>query len=275
MRWPPAASGRARSPRPGVPGRRPAQRPELLRKLELLALIVRLPGVAVQRLRPLCHALVFQPADALAVLEQKRHFVRADFEHAAAAAGLARCRVPSEPRIEESGVVHAKFAGARLVGEHLGGEVRRDRDRFLGHQDVELVGIEDQPRVAMKLDGLPVLERIVVTPVQVDPSRVLLGTPADERALDARAPQVDGERQEPAPGCGRRGVDDLPLGDQLSPLRLRNRLGGLAARALEPELVQPGPRPDHHAEATRGHLEVELALVSLLDLVKQRGTIGD
>ncbi len=48
--------------------------------------------------------------------------------------------VESEAGVEEAGVVGAQLAAGRVVRRHLGGQVRRDAHRLVGHQEVEALG---------------------------------------------------------------------------------------------------------------------------------------
>ena len=77
------------------------------------------------------------------MLEDERHFVRADLEHGARAfaAGVA----VAEAGVEEAGVVDAELADQRVVGDHLGGIAGRHAHRLLRGEDVELGRVEDRP----------------------------------------------------------------------------------------------------------------------------------
>ena len=111
--------------------------------------------------------------------------------------------------------MHPELAGARVVREHFRRVVGRDRDRFLGHQDIKLVRVERQRGLLVNAQRLPEIQRIVVAPIQIDALGVFLGAPADERVVGAGAAQVHGERQDPRPVArlGRRrrvAADDEP-----------------------------------------------------------------
>src|SRR4051812_26957707 len=82
--------------------------PEMLRELERLRLVVRADAGAVERLRPLHHLLVDQPAYDLAVLEDERHLARTHLQHGART--LAAGARIAEARVEESRIVHAELA---------------------------------------------------------------------------------------------------------------------------------------------------------------------
>ena len=51
----------------------------------------------------------------------------------------------TEARVHEAGVMHAKLAHERIERHHLGRMRRRNVHSFLRRQNVELIGIEDQP----------------------------------------------------------------------------------------------------------------------------------
>src|SRR5882672_1554463 len=76
--------------------------PKMLAQLQALRLIVRADALAVQRLGPRQHFLVDQPADDLAVLQDERHFARANFQHRARA--LPAGAGVSKTGIEEAGI---------------------------------------------------------------------------------------------------------------------------------------------------------------------------
>src|SRR5713226_3468009 len=92
--------------------RRHASRPEMLRQLEALRLVVRADALAVELVGPRQHPLVDQAADGLAVLQDERHLARAHLEHRARAAP-AGARI-AEAGIEEARVVHAELAHQRI-----------------------------------------------------------------------------------------------------------------------------------------------------------------
>src|SRR4029077_10712894 len=121
----------------------------------------------------------------LAMLEQKRHFVRAHLEYAAAAPRLSVGRVPAESRIEEAGVVPPELTGTCVIGQHLRGVFRWHGDRLLGHEYVELIRNQGERILPVKAHGLPEVERIVVAPLQVDALGVLLRAPTDQGIVRA------------------------------------------------------------------------------------------
>src|SRR5215471_4435528 len=116
--------------------------PEMLRQLQALCLIVRPDARAIERLRPCQHILVDQAPDDLAVLQDERHLTRAHFQHRARAVSAGPCI--AEARIEEARIVHTELTYQRIERHHLGGVVGRHLHGFLGGEDVELVGIEDE-----------------------------------------------------------------------------------------------------------------------------------
>src|SRR5579859_1321612 len=152
---------------------------ELLAEAQALALVIRADALAVELVRPLGQPLIDEPADHLAVLDQERHLMRADLEHGAAAGapGLAQ----TEAGIEEAGVMHPEFADQAVIGQHLGGMVRRYDDGFLRCQDIEIIGIEDDAGAAAPIDRLPEIERLVMAdPVEVDQAGMAAGAIAHE-----------------------------------------------------------------------------------------------
>src|SRR5277367_2271889 len=154
---------------------------EVLRKLQALRLIVRTDALTVHRIGPSQHFFVDQAADDLAVLENERHFARAHFQYRtrtfAAGAGIA------EAGIEEARIVHAEFADQRIERHHLGGVIRRHLDGFLGGQDVELTGIENEAAVGPRCNRLPeFVDGITAATVNIDHARVALGAVADKAA---------------------------------------------------------------------------------------------
>src|SRR6185437_5349265 len=126
-------------------GRLTRSDPEMLAQFQALGLIVRADLLAVHGVGPRQHLFIDQPADDLAMLEDERHLARAHLQHRArplpAGAGIA------EAGVEEAGIVHPEFADQGIERHHLGGVIRRHLHGFLGGQDVELAGVEDQAAV--------------------------------------------------------------------------------------------------------------------------------
>ncbi len=80
--------------------------------------------------------------------------------------------------------MHPKLANQRIERHHFGGVVEGNRDALARHQDVELVGIQDQIAGSPRLDRVPIGIWIEHSqPIDVDQPGVPLGTPADARAL--------------------------------------------------------------------------------------------
>ena len=125
------------------------------------------------------------------MLEDERHLARAHFQHRAralpAGAGIA------ETGIEEAGVMHAEFADQRIERHHLGGIVRRHLHGFLGREDVEFAGIEDEPR-PVGGDRLPeFVDAVAAAAIDIDHAGVTLGAIADE-AAGVLAGEIDRQR---------------------------------------------------------------------------------
>src|SRR5258707_14985262 len=96
--------------------------------------------------------------------------------------------------IEEAGIMHAELADQGIERPHLGGVIRRHLHGFLGGEDVELAGIEDQAAVRARRDRLPELsDRIAAAAVDIDHTGVALGAVAD-KAVGVRATEIDAER---------------------------------------------------------------------------------
>ncbi len=124
--------------------------------------------------------------------EQERHLATAHFEHgaAAAAAGVGM----AEAGVEEAGIVHAELTYQRIERHHLGSIVGRHVHAFARHQDIELVGIENELVGAAVDQRLPIVEHVErILDVHVDHRRVPLGAEADEAAA-ALALEVDRQR---------------------------------------------------------------------------------
>src|SRR5436309_9906071 len=91
---------------------------EMLGQCEPLALIGGADGAPVELVRAGDQALVDEAAQNLAVLDQKRHLVRAHLENGAAA-GPAALR-GAKARIKEAGEMDAELADEGVVREHFG-----------------------------------------------------------------------------------------------------------------------------------------------------------
>src|SRR5262245_33836041 len=94
-----------------------ADRPEMLRQLQALRLVVGAEISAVERGRARAHALVDETPDDLAVLQDEGHFMAAHFEDRAAARP-ARRRM-AESGVEEAGIMDAELADQRVERRHL------------------------------------------------------------------------------------------------------------------------------------------------------------
>src|SRR4029077_18066571 len=120
-----------------------------------------------------------QPSHDLAVLEDERYLARAHFEDGARA--LPTGADIAEAGIEEAGIVHPEFADQRIERHHLRGVIRRHLHGFLGSEDVELAGIEDQAAIRPRRDRLPeFIHRITAAAIDIDHAGMALGAVADE-----------------------------------------------------------------------------------------------
>ena len=111
--------------------------------------------------------------------------MRAYFEHRTAASAAAFDS--TEAGIEKTGKVHAKLADKGVVGQHFGGMVGRHDDCFARGQNVEIVGVENDPArlswPAMSIDRLPEIARVVVVdPIDIDQIGVAACLVADDTA---------------------------------------------------------------------------------------------
>ena len=101
-------------------------------------------------------------------LRRFRQWIRYRIPSVEAAGKLDRSRKGIRSGVEEAGVVHAKLADQRIERHHLGRIVGRHLHGFLRGQDVELVGIEDQPPLTPRLYRLPEIgDRIGAGPVHI------------------------------------------------------------------------------------------------------------
>src|SRR5437899_1182251 len=112
------------------------------------------------------------------MLERERNVVRPDLEHRRS----ARRAVGhiAKARVEETRVVGPELASRRVIGGHLGREVRWDPDAFPRYKEIELTGPEDE-LPARRFDALPVVADFVgVLEVEVEEPGALLGSISDE-----------------------------------------------------------------------------------------------
>ena len=240
----------------------------MLGQLEALRLVVRADAHAVERRWPRQHLLIDQTADDLAVLEDERHLARAHLQHRAGAAAAGA--LVAEARIEEAGVVHAEFADQRIERHHLGGVVRRHLHRFLGSEDVELVGIEDQALVGARRDRLPEIgDGVAVALLDVDQAGVALGAIADEVVL-AEAREIDADRDAVA-DIGR-GV----VGEAFLVVQGAQRCGiEQTVAAAKADLRQPRAFAHQHRKCLRADLGVKRTVVAGVDAIEAPRAVGD
>lgn len=169
----------------------------MLRELEPLRLIIGAEVEAVKPLRAVQHVFVDETADDLAMLQNERHLVTADFEHRPAAAAAGRRM--AEPGVKETGIMNAELAHQRIERRHLGGIEWRYMNGLAGNEDVEFVRVEDEVIAAAAVEGLPEIEnRMLGFLVDVDDRCVMLAAIADQ-PVGAGALEVDG-KGDPAAG---------------------------------------------------------------------------
>src|SRR5579862_1696215 len=153
----------------------------MLGEFQALRLIVGADALTIHRMRPRQHFLVDETADDLAVLENEGHLARAHFQDSARA--LAAGTGIAEAGIEKPRVVHAEFADQWVERHHLGSVVRRHLHGFLGRENVELAGIENEAAVRPRRNRFPELvDSIAAATVDIDDAGVTLGAIADETA---------------------------------------------------------------------------------------------
>ena len=122
--------------------------------------------------------------------------MRPYLEHRRRALHLAVDAIP-EPGVEEPGVVNAVLPDGWIERHHLGRVVRRHAHAFLGRQNVELSGVEDELLRLVRTDRIPERgRRVVVDSGEIDQRRVaprpVGGGPAVPRAV-----QINGDRESP------------------------------------------------------------------------------
>ena len=164
----------------------------MLGEFQALGLVVRLEVGPVEMVRAFFHPLIDEASDGLAILENERHFVAADLKHGPAAEA-AGGRV-TETRIEEAGIVNAELADQWIEGRHFCGVVGRNVNGFARHEDIELVGIEDQFLAVSHMQRLPEIEHVErVAPVDIDDGGMVFAAIADEAVGVARQIDRDGD----------------------------------------------------------------------------------
>ena len=166
--------------------------------------------------------------------------------------------------------MHAEFADQRIERHHLGRVVRRHLHRFLGSQDVELAGIEDQAAIAPRLDRLPeLIDGVAAAAIDIDHAGMALGAIAD-KAAGVFAGQIDADRH----AMGEIGIIDI---DQ--PLGLMQRVEFAGAQRgfadPEPELRQPRAFAQQHRKGFGADLGIKRAVVTGIDTVEPPGAVGD
>src|SRR4051812_1257282 len=121
----------------------------MLRKLQLLALVVRGADPAVETVRLLDQTLISEPPYHLPVFEDEWHLVTPHFQHGPAT-GIAALG-EAEARVEKARVVDPELAHQWIDRDHFGSVARRYVQALLGSENVEFVWIEDQASVLARL----------------------------------------------------------------------------------------------------------------------------
>ncbi len=168
-----------------------------------------------------------------------------------------------------------QLAAGRFVGHHLGGIARRDADPLLGGQDIELFGLQEQASAAVAADGLPEIQRRIVSDLrQVDDVAVLLGAVADDRLRPTLGAQQVDPQKEPLVRAQVAGGDGVPRGfivkEQGSGfVEGSNVVVPNGRRALnESELVEALPGLHLDGERAGHDFEVERARIAGADVVE-------
>src|SRR3982074_3396554 len=157
---------------------------EVLAECVLLALIVRVQRVSVSQVRGLEHPLETQLADLLPMIDGKRHVMRAHLESGAAAGDPVRSRIIAETRVEEAGVVGSQLPAGGVIGGHLGRVLGRDAHAVLREEEVELLGVQDDPIARLRVNFLPEIVRCVAGRLtQVNEQAIFLGPVTHHRPL--------------------------------------------------------------------------------------------
>ena len=108
----------------------------------------------------------------------------------------------TEARVEEARIMNAKLTNRRVDWSHLRSKVRGNLHSLPRSQDVELVGIEDQPPILAGENWLPeILHYVAAHPADVDDVAVLDRPVADDGL--AQTSKID--PQAPRPHAGRAG----------------------------------------------------------------------
>src|SRR3989338_1459575 len=152
---------------------------ELLGQLKALSLIVRTDVLPVQKLGPSRHTLISKPSDRLPMLEQERHLVRAHFQNSPAASRFICFGIPTESRIKKTGIMNPEFTCTGVVRHHLSRIIRRHRNRFFRHQDIEFMRVQYQGKCFVNKDWLPEIQRLIIPPFQVDTLSIFSRTISD------------------------------------------------------------------------------------------------
>src|SRR6202041_4067091 len=87
----------------------------------------------------------------------------------------------AEAGIEEASIMHAEFADQGIERHHLRGIIPRHLHGFLGRQNVELAGIENEAAVGPRRYRLPeFVDRVAAATIDIDHAGGTLGAVTDK-----------------------------------------------------------------------------------------------
>src|SRR5271169_6242139 len=118
----------------------------MFRQFQPLSLIVRHRRRAIERVGAIGKFFKDETTDRLTVFEEERHIAAANLEDRSGA--WPPVGAMAEAGVEKAGVMDAKLADRRINRRHLGGEVGRDLHLLARGENIELVGVKDEPSIA-------------------------------------------------------------------------------------------------------------------------------
>src|SRR5690606_26654773 len=175
----------------------------------------------------------------------------------------------AETRIEEAGIVDAKFADEWIVRRHLCCIVGRHMNRFTRDKDVELVRIKNEFAAPADVKRLPKVVNFLGGPlVDVDHRSVMFAASSDQAV--AFPAEIDGEGG--APICAARclgGNERLAVMQRLQFVLVQQWLA-----LAEADLRKARARADDDRESARADLKEQLSLIAGRDLVEFLRPVG-